>query len=400
MPLTIGIAGSGVAGLTAALMLARQGHRVTIHEQAENLGPVGAGVLLQPSGQAVLQAMNLLAPVVAQAERIERLVAFTHRGKTLIDLPYGELGTGACAFGLQRGELFAALYQAAINAGVTIRTAERMTGYQRQGDGVYFAQSLSPGESAKLRHGPYNFVLAADGARSSIRENSTINKHAVAYPHGALWAVAPCQKVAGYLLQLCRGTRELCGVLPTGRGRASLFWSVRNDAKDRLKQRGFAPWRDDVLALCPQSAEMFEGPQGIASFDAVQFVSYMRVRMDPPFDDACLFLGDAAHAMSPHLGQGINLALIDGYTFAQALAATGNFAAACQFHRRQRSAHIRAYSLITYLLSPFFQSRGIIKGWGRDLALPLMPKLPPLRRRMIRTMAGCSATLLGGTWKL
>jgi 2-polyprenyl-6-methoxyphenol hydroxylase-like FAD-dependent oxidoreductase len=164
-----------------------------------------------------------------------------------------------------------------------------------------------------------------------------------------------------------------------------------------LKARGFDAWRTAVLALCPQAAEFF-APGNINSFDAVQFVSYMRVRMPRPYDDACLFLGDAAHAMSPHLGQGINLALIDGYTFARALAATGTFPAACEQFRRQRAAHIRAYSLITYMLSPFFQSRGILKGWGRDLPLPLMPKIRPLRRRMIRTMTGCSAGLLGGTW--
>jgi 2-polyprenyl-6-methoxyphenol hydroxylase-like FAD-dependent oxidoreductase len=391
MPYTVGIAGCGVAGLAAAVLLAREGHRVTIHEQSPELGPVGAGVLLQPSGQEVLREMGLLEAVVADAERVERLTAFTHRGNTLVDLPYGELAAGACAYGLQRGELFVVLYKAAIEAGAAVRTGQRIVRYGTAAGGVYFE------DAGGARHGAYDFVLAADGARSVLRENAPIASRVHAYPHGALWAVGPCGNVSGRLHQVCRGTRELCGVLPMGRGRASLFWSVRNDEKEALRKRGFAAWRGEVLSLCPQAGEIFDS---LNTFDAVQFVSYMHVRMPRPFDQNCLFLGDAAHAMSPHLGQGINLALIDAYVFAAALEACGGFGAACERFTRERAAHLRAYRIITYLLSPFFQSRGVIKGWGRDIALPLMPRIGPLRRQMIVTMAGCRRTLLGGLWAL
>jgi 2-polyprenyl-6-methoxyphenol hydroxylase-like FAD-dependent oxidoreductase len=399
MNFTIGIAGCGVAGLTAAVRLARAGHRIVMHEQAPTLGPVGAGVLLQPSGQMVLRAMGLLDQVVPDAEPVERLKAYTHRGGRLIDLPYGELaGAGAdgaaMAYGLQRGELFTVLHRTALAAGVHVRAGERIIRYRREKEGVYFE------EAGGARHGPYDFVLAADGARSALRENGSLRARAMAYPHGAMWAIAPCAGVSGHLLQKCRGTQELCGVLPTGRGRASLFWSVRKNDVEALKQRGFPAWRARVVRLCPEAAELFDADGGIRGFESVQFVSYMHVHMPRPFDENCLFLGDAAHAMSPHLGQGINLALIDGYEFAAALAESGRFETACAAFVAGRAAHLRAYRIITYWLSPFFQSRGFIKGWGRDLALPLMPGIPPLRRQMVRTMAGCRGGLWGGTWKL
>jgi 2-polyprenyl-6-methoxyphenol hydroxylase-like FAD-dependent oxidoreductase len=393
MPSTIGVGGCGVAGLAASVLLARAGHRVTIHEQSATLGPVGAGVLLQPSGQEVLREMGLLDAVVADAQRIERLTAFTHRGRTLVDLPYGELAPEACAYGLQRGGLFAALYGAAREAGVAVETGQRIERYvpASDGSGVFFE------EAGGRRHGPYDFVLAADGARSGLRASAPIRMSASAYPHGALWAVGPCKGVSGRLHQVCRGTREMCGILPTGRGRGSLFWSVRNDEKDALRARGLAAWRGEVLGLCPEAGEILDE---LRSFEAVQFVSYMHVHMPRPNDGHCLFLGDAAHAMSPHLGQGINLALIDAYVFVGALAECGDFGSACERFSRLRRAHLRAYRVITYLLSPFFQSRGFIKGWGRDLALPLMPRIPPLRRQMVLTMAGCRRSLLGGRWVL
>ncbi len=85
MPYTIAIAGCGVAGLTAALLLARKGHSVALFEQSPTIGPAGAGILLQPSGQLVLGRLGLLEQVTQNAETIERLHAITHRGKTLID---------------------------------------------------------------------------------------------------------------------------------------------------------------------------------------------------------------------------------------------------------------------------------------------------------------------------
>jgi 2-polyprenyl-6-methoxyphenol hydroxylase-like FAD-dependent oxidoreductase len=390
MSFHIGIAGAGVAGLAAATLLSRAGHDVTLHEQAASLGPVGAGVLLQPSGQIILQAMNLLDEVIAHAEPIHRLTAYTHRGKTLINLPYTELSPTTLAYGLRRSELFDVLHAAATNAGTTILTAQRMLRYTKQNDGVYFEDASS------TQYGPYDFVLAADGANSCLRKNSPLTSHVHPYPHGALYTTGPCTSIQNRLLQICHGTTHLCGILPTGHQKASLFWGIRNDEKDPLRQQGFSAWHSQVLALCPQAEELLADT---TSFDTLQFVSYQHVHMHRPFDESCLFLGDAAHAMSPHLGQGINLALIDAFTFAQALTQHKTFALACRHYTQQRAAHLRAYRIITRLLSPFFQSKGFIKGWGRDFALPLMPRIPYLRKQMLQTMSGQRAGLFGGTWK-
>src|SRR5437762_3078143 len=104
--LRVGVVGSGVAGLSSAYLLARDGHQVTVIERAPRLGPVGAGLLLQPSGQFALRQMGLLEEVVASAELIEGLHALTHRGRTLVRLMYRRIDPDLKGYGVHRGDLF------------------------------------------------------------------------------------------------------------------------------------------------------------------------------------------------------------------------------------------------------------------------------------------------------
>ncbi|HRE90958.1 MAG TPA: FAD-dependent oxidoreductase, partial [Myxococcota bacterium] len=78
--LDIGVVGAGFAGLCAATLLGRAGHRVTLYERAEAPGPVGAAIVLQPSGLAVLQALGLADAVIASGARLDGLRVRTRRG--------------------------------------------------------------------------------------------------------------------------------------------------------------------------------------------------------------------------------------------------------------------------------------------------------------------------------
>ena len=107
----IGVVGFGIAGAAAATLLAKSRHFVTLMERAVQVGPIGAGLLLQPSGQAVLRRMGLLSRVLSSAASIEELHAVRIDGRTLIRLPYGEFEDGCRAYGVHRGVLFSVLRQ-------------------------------------------------------------------------------------------------------------------------------------------------------------------------------------------------------------------------------------------------------------------------------------------------
>ena len=92
--------------------------------------------------------------------------------------------------------------------------------------------------------------------------------------------------------------------------------------------------------------------------------------------------------MSPHLGQGANLALADALTFARHLAETGDFAQTCIRFETERRPPVMYLSRLSYFLTPFFQSGSRILGLGRDVALPILTAIPPVRKLMARTLAG------------
>lgn len=375
----IGIIGCGPAGLACAVALARAGHGVTIFERAPILGPVGAGLLLQPSGQAVLASLGLLDRVVAQAARITALHALTHRGRTLVRLPYDRIPGGYCGYGVHRGDLFHVLYDAATAAGAAVVVNTTIVG-ARQSETEAFAIDADGHE-----RGPFDTIIGADGARSQFRKGPEFGAVVRQFPMQAAWFSGRCDATPGVLQQATRGTRQLVGLLPLGNGRASLFFALGREGKSVLAGDGMAAVKREVAALCPGATPLLEQ---INSADDLACGAYQLVHLRRWSAGRLICIGDAAHSTTPHLGQGVNLALLDAVAVAGALSSgmpvPEALAKAAEFRRRQVmwSWHI------SNLLGPVFQSDGVWLGRARDVVLPWLPALPWVGQLMVATMAG------------
>lgn len=379
-PLCIGICGFGVAGGALAILLARAGHRVTLLERAPKVGPVGAGFLLQPAGQKILAQLGLFEAVAQRSARIERLEAFTETGKQLTNLCYGHIARGLCAYGVQRGVLFSTLHEAAVAAGVTITLAAEI------------AEVAETDTEVRVRDvtgrefGPFDLVAGTDGARSSLRDwlNPSANGRRREYMHGALWGSGQCDAPLDTLHQVARGARQLLGLLPIGEGRVAFFWGLRRDALDALQKRGYARFRDDVADLCPRALPVVDE---LGGFERLSFAGYLHSLPRRVHSRRVVLAGDAAHAMSPHLGQGANLALLDAECLARHLS-QDPLSKALPRYAIERRAHSRYLAVLSQVLSPFFQSDSRLLGWGRDIALPLLCAEPWMRRQMELSVAG------------
>jgi 2-polyprenyl-6-methoxyphenol hydroxylase-like FAD-dependent oxidoreductase len=387
-PYRVGVVGLGMAGATTAYLLARDGCRVTLLERAEVPRPIGAGILLQLSGQEVLRRLGVLDRVIARAAPLDELYARQTNGKTLIRTRFADLEPGCRSYGVHRGVLFGALYDLVLAQQVDVRLGcEVMEREVSRSDEVFLVDACG------RKHGPFDFVIAADGSRSRLREACGFRARVTKYSHGTLWMITPGAAVPGKLLQVVRGNRYLFGLLPLGDGLATLYWGLPLDQYDQVKRRGLEALKQEILAFSPESAGVLDH---VVDFRQLLLTSYQHVHLSRWYDRWTLFIGDACHAMSPHLGQGINLAMVDAWRLAECLRTTSSPLAAFRaFHEAQR-VYIRYYATITYLLSPFFQSDWSILGWGRDVALPLLPIVPWMRRQMALTVAGLKGGFLRG----
>jgi 2-polyprenyl-6-methoxyphenol hydroxylase-like FAD-dependent oxidoreductase len=84
----VAIVGCGIAGAAAAVLLGARGHRVCCFERADATPLVGAGLLLQPGGQWVLQQLGLLDSALALGARVDDIHTHGHRDRPILDLRY------------------------------------------------------------------------------------------------------------------------------------------------------------------------------------------------------------------------------------------------------------------------------------------------------------------------
>jgi 2-polyprenyl-6-methoxyphenol hydroxylase-like FAD-dependent oxidoreductase len=390
--LAIGVVGAGTAGAAAATLLARAGHTVTVFERVADPKPVGAGITLQPTGQVALARLGVLEIVLARAARIDSLRVRRANGKILVDLPYAMVDARLYGLGTHRGVLFQTLLDA-------VRTTSAKLHF---GVGIKRSELAPEGrflvDERDEKHGPFDLVIAADGSVSELHHAAPL-RHDRAYPWGALWFVAddPGLFTDGRVNQFVDRCHTMLGFLPTGMPPdrdvplISLFWSIRADRVDAWRAAGLAPWRERVLRLEPRAEPILDA---ITDPKQVLFSRYRDVAMDPWHAERIVFLGDAAHAMSPQLGQGANLALIDAVALADAIAEHGEVAKALVAYSAARRRQLKFYQFMTRVLTPLFQSDSRFFAFVRDLVFPQHTWLRYLRYRMVRTMVGIDRGLL------
>jgi 2-polyprenyl-6-methoxyphenol hydroxylase-like FAD-dependent oxidoreductase len=381
----VGIIGCGVAGLASAVALSRAGHRVTLIERAPKLVPVGAGLLLQPSGQLALAHLGLLDQVIARAEPIEALHAWTHRGRTLVHLPYRKINPTLTGYGVHRNDLFEVLRQAALDAGTAFVLGATIC-TSRQSESEILAV-----DNAGNELGPFDVLIAADGSRSQLRHEPRLCATSRQFPLEAAWFSGKSDAVRGYLHQVTRGGRQLIGLLPLGEGRCSLFCALPAGGKDSLKIRGLASLKQELVSLCPQSASLLEQ---IDSLDDLACTAYQIVNLKKWNAGRLICIGDAAHSTTPHLGQGVNLALLDAVCVARELNIGDDVPAALERAAQFRRAQTMWSWRLSNLLGPVFQNEGWLLAAARDAILPVLPHVPWLGALMVGTMAGLNTGLL------
>lgn len=365
----VGIIGGGIGGLAAAVGLQRAGADVTVFERFDRPAVSGAGISLFGNGLAALSALGLADP----AREIGAV-----GGGLGIDAPAGQRRpdgrwlarlppsvTRAVAV-VHRADLHRILLDAL--APGTMRTGRPARGVSADGRRIVFDDTTET----------FDVVVAADGIRSRIRADRP-GDPGVRYAGYVAWRGVtdrPVEVTTGSGETVGRGLRF--GIAPLADGRVYWFAVVSQPADapvpdgPAVAAQRFADWHAPIRELIESTP-----PDQIHGLPIEELAG----RLPTFVRGRCVLLGDAAHAMTPNLGQGGNQALEDAATLVALLGASAGAGGAIDpvidtalsEYDRLRRPRTQRIARQAGILGRALQARGAVTSRLRDTALRLTP---------------------------
>lgn len=339
-PLSVVVAGGGIGGLAAALVLGRQGHQVTVLEQASAFGEIGAGIQLGPNIFRMFDVLGLTDAISAVAYFPPGLgMNDVRTGEKVVRVPLGD--AARAAYGYPYGVIYRAdlhdVFLAACKAvpAVTLRTSARVDGYAQDAQGV--TVKLAGGETLRA-----DALLGADGLWSRIRETVVGDGKPRVSGHIAYRAVLKREDVPKHLwsddVLLWGGEKTHLVHYPLRRGELFNLVAVFHSNK---YDEGWNTFGDTA-----ELNERFAGavPQVRELLDRIEtwkmWVLCDREPVRDWTDGRVTLLGDAAHPMLQYLAQGAGQAIEDAVVLGEALKHTRNDVASA-FQKYQKARYLR-----------------------------------------------------------
>jgi salicylate hydroxylase len=380
----IAVVGAGPAGLTAALALRRLGLESTVFEQAQDFRRIGGGIVLHDNGQQVLQALGLLEGFRPHLQPCPVLAAERGDGRVLGAVEFGRFSPPLRHLPavVLRHQLQEHLLAATRAAGVEVRFGHRVVPVLAAGD----AAALRFADGASERAG---VVLACDGAGSATRASLGVPTRWRRPRRAYLRGVADLGWLQPRIRERWYPDGRIFGTAPLPDARTYFWCTAPRGSWPQTLHHGL----DDWIASWAD-----HDPQPPAILAAVP--DWSRVNYDEPLEvqarrwsrPPVFLVGDAAHAMTPYLGQGANSALVDALVLSRLLARElhghGDLetvgrryqAVRSRFTRLVQASSRRQGDLATLAWAP--------ARWLRDRLLPMLADAGWLQRRSALLTAG------------
>jgi 2-polyprenyl-6-methoxyphenol hydroxylase-like FAD-dependent oxidoreductase len=334
------VAGGGIGGLAAAMVLARDGHAVTVLEQSPAFGEIGAGIQLGPNIFRMFEYLGL-------TEAIEKVAYFppglgmndVRTGEKVVRVPLGDVARAA--YGFAYGVIYRAdLHQVFVDAcealpNVTLRTGARLESFTQ--DGASVQVRLAGGEVVEGAA-----LIGADGLWSKVREAVVGDGKPRVSGHVAYRAVLKKQDVPAHLwsddVLLWGGEKTHLVHYPLRRGELFNLVAVFHSDKYDEGWNTFgdtAELNERFAQAVPQVREL------LGKIETWKmWVLCDREPVKNWSDGRVTLLGDAAHPMLQYLAQGAGQAIEDAVVLREALRFTGGDVAQA-FQKYQQARYLR-----------------------------------------------------------
>lgn len=334
------VVGGGIGGLFAANALLKHGFAVKVYEQAPQLGEVGAGVYITPNSVRQMERVGLGEAVRKWGAPVgDKSYYYRHDGTPIAPVQVADLNGWAANYGMHRADIVNFLSDA-IPDGV-VHCGHRAVGFEQTADvaRVKFANGVTA---------EADVVVACDGIHSELRPYVFPPSKPVFHGTISYRGLVPAEKLPNWPMdrwEMWAGPSKHFLIFPVRHGTMVNYvgfvptdeemkesWSAPGDAKKlRAEFEGWDPRIGEVLSKVDHCFRW-------ALYDREPLPSWTKGRLT--------LLGDAAHPMLPHLGQGANQSIEDGMALATILSEVDNkeVPAALQAYeklRRQRVADIQ-----------------------------------------------------------
>ncbi len=370
------IAGGGIGGLVTAIALQREGIAVSVFERADELVEVGAGLTLWANAITSLRHIGLGELLESVGKRALRSRILSWRGDMLGEAPLEALTRqfGTPLIAVHRADLQAALLATLGPGGV--RTGAACTGFEPNGDQARLR--LANGEEVAG-----DLLIGADGLRSTIRAQM-FGAAPPRYAGYTAWRgiahITPRQWDDALVTESWGAGRRF-GLVPLSNGR--MYWFATLNAPEGVRDKPgeakpalldlFAGWHEPIAAVIAATDEAAILRNDI--YDRPPLTSWSRGRV--------ALLGDAAHPMTPNMGQGACQAIEDAVVLAERLSADDSVTAALQAYEARRLTRANAIAQQSLRLGQVAQWQSRWATLARDTLFRLTP--PSLLFKQLET---------------
>lgn len=387
----IAIIGAGMAGLTLAALLGQQGFRVTVidREHPENLAKESFDsrtVALSAGTRGVLEPLGIWEQMRPSAATITEIDVQEGHDPFLLNFQAGQVGAEAFGWIFPNTEVRRVLYETALAHGVTFMAPTLLRDIRINGDVADVV--LQNGQTLQA-----SLVVGADGRFSRVRELTGVDGVQLSYHQTALVGLVEHERPHQGLAVERFYNQGPFAILPftdlsDGTHRSAVVWTT-DDQKGRKKP---LPSHDEItLALQPLFDERYGAIRAIGPWAQYPLSLYHAKEF---VADRVALVSDAAHAIHPIAGQGLNLGMRDVAVLARLLgeAKAANTDLGGQellrLYQQERRFDVFAMVAATDLLNRLFGNKLRSMRWLRSAGLGLVNRLPPLKNFFVRVAMG------------
>jgi len=325
---TILIIGGGIGGLTSAIALGRDGHRVTIVEKDPDWAVYGVGIIQQANVVRAVKQLGIIDDYVDAGFGFDAVEVFLPNGMKVARIPSHRLVEGYPAnIGIARPALHQVLGDRAKAAGAQVRLGVTAEAIAQDADGV--SVRFSDGSE-----GRFDLVIGADGLYSQTRRQIMPDAPTPEFTGQSVWRYNFDKPESLDCLQAYEGAIGV-GLVPLSQTLMYMFVTTPEPGNPRYPVAGLAAqMRQRLEGTAPAIAEL---AAQITDDDAVVYKPLEWLFVDGPWHEGrVVLLGDAVHATTPHLGQGAGMAIEDSLVLAEEITrADTPQAAFTAFHDRR-----------------------------------------------------------------